>query len=967
MKFVFLKRSRRDKHHDWQAKWIWCDGIHRTHNIYIYARKKFSLPAAPSTAILKITADSRYKLFVNGRYIGRGPVPSLPSCYSYDIYDIVQHLQAGENVVAVIVHYVGERTYSYIPGRPALICEMDTEWEGGKDKIISDETWRVLPAEAWSATGTRISPRLGFQEVYETALAPQGWTKPSYSDENWQQAAVIGEPPMKPFVKLIPRRIPYLAEDTACPKSVVAVYDAPALPHKTTPRNMAQFMSRENLTKLEMGSIEGAERILNQRRAAAKVKVPQSGGVSIILDFGRIVSGSMELKLTSAGAGIVDIGYSEKLEDGRVKPDRENLRYTDRVIFAAGRHTWRGFQQRGFRFVQLDFRSCPKPVSINKFIVRESVYPAEQIGQFKTNDRRLNEIWDMAIRTAKLSMQDIMMDTVWRERAQWWDAASVVSRAAYYGFGDSALLAQGLRHIAESQKDSGALPALAPSGSDDQFPDFGALWINSLWQYYTQTADTALLEELYPHAVSWLRWAEKFLDDDGLLNNIEGDLFIDWAKIDRRGEVTAMNCLYAMALDAAARIAETIGLHKESDNWSDAAASIRAAVARKLWSSERGLYADARVNRVLKEHFSLQTNILAVLADAADYYRKSAIYRQITNGNNLPPITTTYFAGLAVQALFEGGAAEEALGMIKKEWGSMLDAGASSFWEFTDGSGALCHGCGSAPAYLLPAYVLGVKHLGRKIKIEPHPAGLKHAKGIVPTFAGAAAVEWKAGSGRFTMEIDLPDGLEASVAMPSLFESARLTVDGIEVPDGEIEISPGKHLLVAEKRRLKKHEPRIKHAKREVTTVPAQKEPLRADLESVDLMINLLSEIEKEKTSGRHSRSKSRHSKTSKDEITVKWRTKKEEPAETESQATEQTAKPEQKRGRGRKKSAQTDDKKSETQGLTVDADEPKKKTGRRSRKKSSQTTGQTPAAADSNGEETRKTRRRRKKQTEPT
>ena len=40
-------------------------------NIYILA-KSFSLPQKPQKAILNITADSRYKVFLNGKYIGRG-------------------------------------------------------------------------------------------------------------------------------------------------------------------------------------------------------------------------------------------------------------------------------------------------------------------------------------------------------------------------------------------------------------------------------------------------------------------------------------------------------------------------------------------------------------------------------------------------------------------------------------------------------------------------------------------------------------------------------------------------------------------------------------------------------------------------------------------------------------------------------------------------------------------------------
>ena len=51
---------------------------------------------------------------------------------------------------------------------------------------------------------------------------------------------------------------------------------------------------------------------------------------------------------------------------------------------------------------------------------------------------------------------------------------------------------------------------------------------------------------------------------------------------------------------------------------------------------------------------------------------------------------------------------------IRKDYGKMLAAGATSVWETTDGAsafdnaGSLCHGWSAVPAYLYFAYGLGV-------------------------------------------------------------------------------------------------------------------------------------------------------------------------------------------------------------------------------------------------------------------
>ena len=54
--------------------WIWYDHYgYEDVNVFMDARKSFYLDEIPAVADIKITADSRYKLYVNGEYVGYGP------------------------------------------------------------------------------------------------------------------------------------------------------------------------------------------------------------------------------------------------------------------------------------------------------------------------------------------------------------------------------------------------------------------------------------------------------------------------------------------------------------------------------------------------------------------------------------------------------------------------------------------------------------------------------------------------------------------------------------------------------------------------------------------------------------------------------------------------------------------------------------------------------------------------------
>lgn len=847
---MVANRSRQAGADDWKASWIWCEGESRPRNFYLYARRTFKLPAKPASGSLRITADSRYKVFVNGAFVGSGPVPSDPRRLSYDTYDITQFLTKGQNAIAIVVHHLGQGTYSYIPGPAGVICQADIEWHDGSEVVLTDGSWRVLPA-AWTSAGARMNRRLGFQEVYDARLEPQGWKQAGFNDSKWPQAVVVGKPNVPPFGRLVPRQIPHLREEVAHPTAVVSIHDSPPLPHGIEMYDLPHFMATEELRPVKQGRAANPERLVGRKDDPAIVVVPESGGVTVVLEFGREVSGCVELAIPKSAGGIVDIGYSELLEGGRVRPDRGDVRYTDRLILRQGAQTWCSFEPRAFRYIQLDFRSCPRPVSVRHVLVRESTYPVELRGSFESSDDLLNRIWKTGAETVRLCMQDTYIDAPRGDRAQWWDTAAAASRIAYYAFGDTALLAQGLGHIAQSQRSDGAVMALYPGAAREVFPDFAALWAMSMWDYYTQSQDRELLTDLYPALTRWLQWIGRFSDRDGMLSDVEGNVFIDWAEIDRRGEICALNCLYLGALRAASQIALLLHRISDAEQWAGAASALRIAIAKHFWSARRGLFADSRVSGKLEEHYSRQTNILAALFDVPDHYERSSIYRQMLRDEDLPPLPTPNFASLLAEALFRSGWDEAAVDLIRRKWGEMISAGATTFWEYFSTEGHLCHAWSAGPTYQLQAYVLGVRPTGEpgRVLIEPHPADLAWAKGVVPTAAGPVGVDWKATIRDFTITVHVPQGVTAEIAPPRKWPHPRVILDGRDVRDGIVEVGAGIHVV----RVLSQHALRPRHRQPEPEQVeerhPLPIPPGRGDIETVEQMIRILSQLDREQTS----------------------------------------------------------------------------------------------------------------------
>lgn len=805
-------RRGRSRHHrpiirEDLGKWIWIDEPREPHNFHLYARKLFELADRPTQAVLKAGSDARYKLYVNGQYVGKGPVRSRGGVTYYDTYDITGHLNKGGNVIAFHAYHIGDPTNFAALKRPGLICKAEITVRDQVVILATDETWKVHKAEDWTDQGARMTSSLGYQEVYDASAEIEGWNEVKFNEKGWRDAVVVGAVPAMPWGDLVEREIPPLAEVNVYPTIITGLFNSPGRSKDTPASEVPRIMAASELVELRSGNVKGAGAFLTAE-GTTHITTPRGDvGVVAILDFGREVFGNVEIGISGSGSGVIDIGYSEQLEDGRVKPDRAEVEYADRIILTNGRLEWQGFEPRAFRYMQIEFRQCPKTVALDYVRVNETLYPVRHTGSFECSDSLLNDIWRIGSDTVRLCMEDTYIDSPWRERAQWWGDARVQSRSAFYAFDDTRLLAQGLRQIASQQESDGALPGMYPGGADKIVPDYALYWVFSLLDYYAFADDAGLLRDLYGNLERVLAWFGGHVDADGLLCDIPGWPFIDLAEVDTSGQATSLNCLYYHALRVAGVIAAIIGREDHAEDYQQAAARLRLAINKFLYSPKRGMYADCRVDGVLVEKFSRQTNILAALFDVPDHYRKAGILRILTNAS-LPEIETPYFASHLVEVLCANDRHVDALQVIRKRWGAMVRAGAATFWELFNGEGSLCHGWSSGPVRDLIAEIVGIKPVigSHRFSVSPHIGDLKWAKGTIDTKVGPLSVEWKIVRSALSISVDVPQGIKVDV-YPPCPPNSSITVDGKPHVSPFVTLSGGSHVVHVSTERPPKQAP----------------------------------------------------------------------------------------------------------------------------------------------------------------
>lgn len=151
-----------------QAAYCWATDTPAARNQFV----SFSLnvPVAEAqTALLHLFADSRYRLFVNERFVAYGPGRFVTAHPEFDTHDLKVWLTPGPNLIRVEVNYYGCPSFQTMPdGRPGFIAA-----GGLADGSISFETpgdWRAIVHRAWSPNAPHFSFAQNPVEICDTRV-----------------------------------------------------------------------------------------------------------------------------------------------------------------------------------------------------------------------------------------------------------------------------------------------------------------------------------------------------------------------------------------------------------------------------------------------------------------------------------------------------------------------------------------------------------------------------------------------------------------------------------------------------------------------------------------------------------------------------------------------------------------------------------------------------------------------------
>ena len=593
-------------------------------NRHILFRKKVVLEKA-SKAILKITADDYFKLYINDVYVTQGPPPSYPDHYYFMEIDVTPFLKEGVNTFAVHNYYQGLINRVWVSGdlRSMFWCELYLD---GKIALVSDESWLTATHTGYSSCGI-IGYETAFAERYDSSAKEVGFEKESFDDSQWKPASI------------------YKQTDYILQKSPI--------------QPLSVYLKKP---------------IYTERK-----------GEVLFVDFGQEMVGYLRAKAKGKQGDKILLRFGEELNpDGSVRFDmRCNCRYKEEWILSGKEDVLDQFDYKAFRYCEI---MIPEGASVRDVEMQVRHYPYEKKAVYKTDNEQLRKVLQLCENTIKYGTQEVFVDCPTREKGQYLGDVCVSGRAQCVLTGDTTLIKKAIIDFCGSAFICKGVMAVSTSSFMQEIADYSLLLPALILWVYKRDNDKDFLRLTFPYITGVYEYFMQYSQEDGLIEGVKEKWnLVDWpdnlrdgynfplTKPISPGKHNVLNAFWIGFLKAYQDICEILG---EAVNI--AIDNVEKSFINAFYNKETGLYCDSTE----KTHSAVHSNVLPLLFDIGMSETKE---RKIVEYICQKKLTSmgVYMAYFTLAALMKHGEREKAelLATDKGAWLNMLEEGATTTFE----------------------------------------------------------------------------------------------------------------------------------------------------------------------------------------------------------------------------------------------------------------------------------------------
>ncbi len=593
---------------------------------HILFRKQVCLPKT-NGALLHITADDYYKLYINGQFVAMGPAPGYPWRYYYNTVDVSPYLKEGQNTIAVHTYYQGLNNLAWVSSdrRQSFWCELQID---GQTVLCSDTTWKCTNHRGFIPNGYIKGYQTAFYENYDSNSPEEGFEKPDYDDSDWGTAAIYQ----------------------------YANYTL-----------VEQPTGQLDIYNVEPQTVEQIE-----------------GGLR--LDFGQNAVGYLSLAACGQKGDVVELYCGEELnDDGGVRYEmRCNCTYAEKWTLSGGSDTLHQYEYKAFRYAEVKF---PPTVRLTKTQMTVRHYPFTQKLQYNTQNETLRQILDLCVNTIKYGTQECLVDCPHREKGQYLGDLSVSGRAQALLTGDMQFMKKSILESCASAKICPGLMSVCNAGQMHEIADYSLQLPAQIAWVYAHDGDAEFVKQTLPCVMGIYHHFLQFENEDGLLEQVTDKWnLVDWPQ-NLRDDYDflltnpigpgAYNVLNAFWVGFLQSVDELLAIAGQPVTGRTEVA--KQAFIKAFYCKETGLFADA----VGTTHTAVHSTILPLLFGIGT--EDEALKNRMINHIVQKGLTCmgVYMAYFALAALVQNGRQDlaEQLATAEGCWQLMLRQGATTTFE----------------------------------------------------------------------------------------------------------------------------------------------------------------------------------------------------------------------------------------------------------------------------------------------
>ncbi len=738
----------------WNAYWIAPpNDPGREYGVY-YFRKTISLAAKPSTFTVKVSADNRYKLYVNGALVSLGPARGDTYYWNYETVNLAPYLIAGKNSIAAIVWNEAEsRPEAQISVRTAFILQGNTAAE---EILNTDNTWKCFQNKGYSAiTGIGYPTYYvaGPGELVDMNKSVKNWMAANFDDRDWPFAALL---------------------DHGKPKGIADAFGWMLVP------SIIPQMERTLQRIPVLRKVDGVAAPAGFPAAKTPFTIPANTTAILLLDQTYLTSAYVTLNFSGGKGATMGLMYAEALFDnlkqfGSRKGNRNDVEGKD---FAGRRdsiisdgsagQSFNSLYWRTYRYIRLRVQTKDAPLTIDDLYGTFTGYPFKLNAKFQSDNPEIQKILDIGWRTARLDAMETYMDCPYYEQLQYIGDTRIQAMVSYYNSGDDRLARNAINLMDHSRIAEGLTLSRHPSYSPQIISTFSLWYIGVLHDYWMYRNDSNFVKDKLPGVRSVLDFFGRYQLADGSLKGTPYWTFVDWVDganwhsgmppIGSKGGSSILDMQLLMAYQWAAEMEGRMGMPAYARLYAEKAALLKQTIRARYWGPAKQLYADNEDKNLFSQH----ANSLAILTGLAKGAEARAIAKKMLADSSLTQCTI-YFKYYLHQALVKAGLGNGYLDWLGI-WRQNIAMGLTTWAEISNLPYARsdCHAWGASPNIEFYRTVLGIDSYApgfSKVKIEPHLGSLTNVSGEIPHPKVKITVSYQKKGDAWKISITLPESV----------------------------------------------------------------------------------------------------------------------------------------------------------------------------------------------------------------